>query len=139
MHAVRWQCELQASRSARALNVTLFSLVTVLLLSLSWPENSIWGEVLLLPLLLLECLYNDWRLRQRQGQLTLDAQGDWLWRDTCWQLVRQPDWLSCGVLLTLRNAQGKRWRLWLMHDNLSPCAWRTLRTCCFLRGAAARR
>ncbi|WP_343552416.1 protein YgfX [Pantoea sp.] len=133
MNAVRWQCNLRASRSARALNVTLFLLCSVLLLSLSWPAEWAWGEAPLLLLLWAEGWRNERRLVQRVGCLALDAQGDWLWRGLRWQAERKPDWLPYGVLLVLRNQQGQRWRLWLMHDNLPPAEWRTLRACCFLR------
>ncbi|MBK0099094.1 hypothetical protein IBT49_24145 [Erwinia sp. S63] len=139
MNADRFQCDVQPSRSARALNVTLYVLVTVWLLSLEWPEGWAWGKVPLLILMLLECGRNERRLRQRKGRLVLDEQGDWHWRGTRWQLARQADWLPFGVLLTLRNQQGKRWRLWLMMDNLPPYAWRTLRACCFLRNGDASR
>ncbi|WP_240629268.1 protein YgfX [Pantoea rodasii] len=117
--------------------MTLFLLVMVGLFSLSWPEGWRWGKALLVTLMLLECWRNEGRLKRRTGRLVVDEQGDWLWCGTRWQLARKADWLPFGVLLTLRNQQGKRWRLWLMHDNLPPYAWRTLRASCFLHDAGS--
>jgi len=119
--------------------VTLYVLFTVWLLSLEWPEGWAWGKAPLLILMLLECGRNERRLRQRTGRLGLDEQGDWHWHGKRWQLARQADWLPFGVLLTLQNQQGTRWRLWLMMDNLPPYAWRSLRACCFLRDRDASR
>lgn len=133
MNAVRWQCNLQASRSARALNVMLFLLCGTLLLSLSWPVDWAWGRAPLLLLMLLECWRNERRLVRRQGVLALDEKGHWHWRGARWQLQRQADWLPWGVLLVLQGAQGQRWRLWLMQDNLPPQAWRALRAHCVLQ------
>lgn len=132
MNAVRWQCNLHASRSARALNVAFSLLCAGLLLSLSWPDEWAWGKAVMLLLLLAECWRNERRLLQRVGILALDVKGDWLWRGMRWRAERKADWLPCGVMLVLRNQQGKCWRLWLMHDNLPPGEWRTLRACCFL-------
>ncbi|NIF03094.1 hypothetical protein F3J38_24135 [Pantoea sp. Acro-805] len=136
MNAVPFQCDLQPSRSARVLNVTLLLLVAGLLLSLSWPVEWRWGKAPLLILLLLECWRHERRLMQRCGRLMLDEQGNWVWGGAPWRLARKPDWLPYGVLLDLRNPQGKRWRLWLMYDNLPPYEWRTLRACCFLQEGA---
>jgi toxin CptA len=113
--------------------VTLSLLCTGLLLALEWPDAWAWGRAPLLLLLLAEGWRNERRLAQRVGCLVLDAQGDWLWRGIRWRAERKADWLPWGVLLMLRNQQGKRWRLWLMHDNLPPGEWRTLRAYCFLR------
>jgi len=118
------------------LNVTLLLLVAGLLLSLSWPVEWRWGKAPLLILLLLECWRHERRLMQRRGRLMLDEQGNWVWGGAPWRLARKPDWLPYGVLLDLRNPQGKRWRLWLMYDNLPPYEWRTLRACCFLHEGA---
>lgn len=139
MNAGQWQCDLRASRSARALNVTLFGLGGALLLSCRWPACWAWLQATLLILLLLQCWRNARRLQQRCGALMLDDKGDWHWRGERWQLQRQPDWLPWGVMLVLRNRRGQRWRLWLLHDSMPPGAWRTLRACCFLREAAAAR
>ncbi len=117
--------------------MALFLLVAGVLMSLRWPAEWQWGQVPVLLLLLLECWHNERRLMQRTGRLVLDDQGNWLWRGEHWRLARKADWLACGVLLELRNPQGKRWRLWLMHDNLPPNEWRTLRACCLLREGAA--
>jgi len=133
VNAVRWQCDLRASRSARALNVTLSLLCSGLLLALEWPDAWAWSKAPVLVLLLAECWRNERRLVQRVGHLVLDVKGNWLWRGVRWRAERKADWLPYGVLLVLRNQQGKRWRLWLMHDNLPPGEWRTLRACCFLR------
>lgn len=139
MNAVRWQCDLQASRSARALNVTLFVLCSGVLFSLRWPEHLLIFHAPFQVILWLECWRNERRLSQRRGRLVLDEQGNWLWRGVRWQPIGRANWLPCGVLLVMRNPQGKRWRLWLMHDNLPPYAWRTLRAGYFLRdGPAAR-
>ncbi len=127
---------MQASRSARALNATLFLLCAGCLLSLSWPPDWAWGRAPMLLLLLLEGWRNERRLVQRVGCLALEAQGDWLWQGARWQMQRQADWLPWGVLLVLKNQQGQRWRLWLMYDNFPPGEWRTLRAICFLRDAA---
>ncbi len=75
MNAVPFQCDLQPSRSARVLNVTLLLLVAGLLLSLSWPVEWRWGKAPLLILLLLECWRHERRLMQRRGRLMLDEQG----------------------------------------------------------------
>ncbi|WP_097096156.1 protein YgfX [Candidatus Pantoea floridensis] len=132
MNAVRWRCNLRASPSARALNVALFALCVALLLSLSWPDEWAWCIAPILVLLLVEGWRNERHLVQRVGCLALDVNGEWLWREARWRTERKADWLPFGVLLVLRNQQGKRWRLWLMHDNLPPGEWRTLRACCFL-------
>lgn len=133
MNAVRWQCNLQASRSARALNVTLYLSCLCLLFSLSWPPEWAWGRMPILLLLLLEGWRNERRLAQRVGCLALEAEGDWLWQGARWQMQRKADWLPWGVLLVFRNQQGQRWRWWLMHDNMSPGEWRTLRAINFMR------
>ena len=116
--------------------MALLLLVAGLLLSLSWPVEWRWGKAPLLILLLLECWRHERRLMQRRGRLMLDEQGNWVWGGAPWRLASKPDWLPYGVLLDLRNPQGKRWRLWLMYDNLPPYEWRTMRACCFLQEGA---
>ncbi|PIF20711.1 toxin CptA [Candidatus Pantoea floridensis] len=112
--------------------MALFALCVALLLSLSWPDEWAWCIAPILVLLLVEGWRNERHLVQRVGCLALDVNGEWLWREARWRTERKADWLPFGVLLVLRNQQGKRWRLWLMHDNLPPGEWRTLRACCFL-------
>ncbi|PPS64896.1 hypothetical protein CRX72_03265 [Pantoea sp. BRM17] len=75
--------------------------------------------------LLAESWRTERRLRQRCGELTRDVQGSWGWQGTRWYTARTAQWQPWGVLLTLQNAQGQRWRFWLMQDPRIPSlsAW----------------
>ena len=115
--------------------MTLYSLCLGVLLNLSWPPEWAWSQTAILLLLLLEAWRNERHLVQRVGYFALEAEGDWLWQGACWQMQRKADWLPFGVLLVLRNQQGQRWRWWLMHDNMPPGEWRTLRAISFMRDA----
>nr|WP_310617474.1 protein YgfX [Pantoea cypripedii] len=132
MNAVRWQCNLHPSRSARALQALMLGCCCVLVVALPWPEMWCWGKVPLLLLLLMEGWRNHRLLQQRRGRLALDQQGHWEWDNSNWRNVRAPGWLPIGVLLVLRNQQGQRRRLWLMYDNMPSGYWRALRAHCFM-------
>ncbi|MDF7662571.1 protein YgfX [Erwiniaceae bacterium L1_54_6] len=135
MNAVRWQCNLHPSRSARALQALMLGCCCLLIVGLPWPEMWHWGKVLLLLLLLMEGWRNQRLLQQRRGRLILDKQGNWLWDNRCWHNARAPGWLPIGVLLVLRNQQGQCRRLWLMYDNMPPGYWRALRASCFMHAS----
>lgn len=139
MNAVRWQCSLCPSRSARLANLAAgFSCVT-LLLWLVWPAKWYALQALLSVAVLAESWRTERRLRQRCGELTRDAQGSWGWRGTRWHTARTAQWLPWGVLLTLQNAQGERWRFWLMQDAMTTRSWRQLRAQDAVSSAADRR
>jgi len=137
VNAVRWQCDLLASSRARALNVTLFLATALGMQLLPWPTLWASAKTLLILAMMIECGYNERRLRRRCGRLMLDEENHWHWQGKTWSNARQPIWLAGGVLLVLRNAQGERWQLWLMQDNLPPRAWRSLRACFFMQARAA--
>lgn len=133
MNAVRWQCNLQPSRSARWLNLALTLLCVLLLVSAPWPDVWRWGRAPLILLLLLSGWRHERRLGQRTGRLALDEKGNWHWRGRRWRPQHQACWLPWGVLLVLRPPQGRCWRLWLMQDSMPPQAWRALRARCVMQ------
>ncbi|MCL9647328.1 protein YgfX [Pantoea eucrina] len=138
MNAVRWQCSLRPSRSARLANLAAgFSCVPLLLFV--WPAEWHVLQALLSVAVLAESWRTERRLRQRCGELTRDVQGSWGWQGTRWYTARTAQWQPWGVLLTLQNAQGQRWRFWLMQDAMTMRSWRQLRAQDALSGAADQR
>ncbi len=138
MNAVRWQCSLRPSRSARLTNLAA-GLSCVTLLLFAWPAEGYALQALLSVAVLAESWRTEQRLRQRSGELTRDEQGSWDWQGTCWYTARTAQWQPWGVLLTLQNAQGQRWRFWLMQDAMTMRSWRQLRAHDALSDAADRR
>jgi len=136
VNAVRWQCKLHPARSARLINLLSGYGGALLLICFTWHAE--WhGLQALLPIAVLaESWRNERLLLRRCGELTRDGDGVWCWQGVSWYTVCPEQWLPWGVLLTLRNAQGKRWRLWLMCDAMPSLAWRQLRAHCALSKTA---
>ncbi|QUG74468.1 hypothetical protein GKQ23_05365 [Erwinia sp. E602] len=123
----RWQSELRLSRCACRLSLLLHGAVLMSLLLAHWPASVTpwWG--VLLALTLLESVRSQRRIRRRTGYLSWSLGRQLRWREQRWHLQRPP-WLTpWAILLTLRNARGKRERLWLFADAMPPAAWRLLR------------
>ncbi len=122
-----WQSDLRVSWYAQLISLLLHGAVILLLLLAPWPADYTVVWIALLTLVIFECVRSQRRIGHREGRVVwLDA-SRWRWRKQSWFMVRRPWLLPQGALVTLRNAQGQRERLWLMRDSMDEADWRALR------------
>lgn len=123
---VLWRCELRVSWSAQWQSLLLHGVIILLLLLIPWPGSYTLLWVVLLALVIMECVRSQRRILSRSGPIELLPSGQLRWRQQTWSLAKKP-WISRRmILLSLRQAGGKRERLWLFIDSMSNAQWRTL-------------
>ncbi|WP_130831548.1 protein YgfX [[Erwinia] mediterraneensis] len=127
MSAVRWQCDLKPSLTARWLQGGLQGAVIAALLLSPWASPGAWVKPALLLMVLREAWGKAQQLKARQGELCIESATTWRWCGKRWQLQRPLRGLPWGVRVVLRNTEGQTLRFWLMRDAMTPAAWRALR------------
>jgi len=124
----QWRCDVRISWRTQLLSLLLHGALILLILGSPWPDGygAVW--LALLTLVVFECIRSQRRIALCRGELRLQADRHVSWHGKEWLLVKKP-WLQpYGVMLSLRQVQGKkRRRLWLASDSMDKAEWRQLR------------
>ena len=132
-----WQCDLRVSWRSQLFSLAVHGILILLILLAPWPPDAwvIW--LVLLLIVVSQAIRSQRRISARHGEISLLAQDRLLWRKQEWK-IKQPVWMiDSGILLSLRREgashgwrqtlSGKKHKLWLASDSMSPEEWRHLR------------
>nr|WP_279079468.1 protein YgfX [Hafnia alvei] len=125
----QWRCDVRVSWRTQLLLLVTHGILILLILLAPWPENYSFYWLVLLTLVVFECIRSQKQIAKIQGEFSFLADNHILWQHNEWELCKTP-WISdFGALLPLRSLkpQGKKKRLWIAADSLTPEAWCHLR------------
>lgn len=122
-----WRAELRVSWRTQCATLLGYGALMLLILLSPWPAGygSLW--ILLLTLVIFEFVRSQKRISTRRGELCLFPARRVSWRQREWLLEKRPWMLNYGMILCLREVEGKRrQRLWVAADSVSQDEWRAL-------------
>ena len=108
-------------------SLLVHGLLVLLILLAPWPEGYAALWLSLVTLVVFGFIRSQRSIKSRQGAIALLGEAHLRWQRQDWQIVRRPWLLKHGVLLSLRQRDGrKQRRLWLSSDSMDQDEWRHL-------------
>jgi len=124
---VLWRTDLRVSGQAQRLSLLLHALAILALLLAPWSAGFAAVRLALFILVGVECARSLRRIRSREGDIALLADGQMQWRRQNWRLCARPWITKQAILLGLRAVSGEQEKLWLLRDSMAEAEWRGLR------------
>ncbi|TKI03792.1 hypothetical protein FCN80_20490 [Martelella alba] len=132
-----WRCDIRVSWRTQIFSLTVHGILTLLVLLSPWPENYGLVWLTLVTLVVFECIRSQRNIMACRGELVLQSRQHLRWHQQDWLINGTPWMLKSGILLSLRQVNGKKRRkLWLASDCMEQREWRTLRNALLQSGSS---